>query len=83
MIVRIQKEGAVVCLLGVQGGLFSDGYSENFEALARETGSIYVSNILDGLIGNETYMHDTTHPNDVGYEIVANRIEKTIRPFLP
>jgi lysophospholipase L1-like esterase len=83
VIVRIQKEGAVVCLLGVQGGLFSDGYSENFEALARETGSIYVSNVLDGLVGNETYMYDTTHPNDVGYEIIADRVEKTIRPFLP
>jgi lysophospholipase L1-like esterase len=83
IILRIQKEGSAVVLLGVQGGIFSDGYNANFETLARETGSIYVSNVLEGLIGNDVYMHDITHPNDVGYGVISGRIEKKIRSFLP
>lgn len=79
---RIQSEGSIVVLVGVRDGLLSDRADELYEALAEETGSVYVSNILEGLFGDQRYMSDSVHPNDVGYEIIAERLEPVIGDLL-
>ena len=82
VIERLQKDGALVVLLGVRGGLLSDHFAGDFKSLAKDTGSIYVSDVLDGLVGNRLYMFDQVHPNDAGYAVIADRVFKAIRPFL-
>lgn len=74
IISQIQSQGAIVLLLGIRGGPIADHYDDNFTALAKETGSLYISNVLDGLIGNSAFMSDEIHPNDKGYEKIADRI---------
>lgn len=61
-------------LLGVRGGLLYDSYEGDYRNLARETGAVYVPNVLDGLVGNPKYMDDAIHPNDSGYAIMADKI---------
>lgn len=79
IIVRLQAQGAVVVLLGVRGGVLTDTFETEFKALAKETGSVYVSDVLDGLVGNMTYMSDAVHPNDAGYAQIAERVFKRLR----
>jgi len=88
IITRIQEKGAIVILVGVQGGLFADRLRDPFHALAEETNVAYVPNILRGIIGNFVYSSDTVHPNSEGYKIMADRIfpalaalDTTAEPF--
>jgi acyl-CoA thioesterase I len=70
----IHAKGAIVLLLGVKGNLFGDNFESEFEALRDTHHTAYVSNVLDGLFGNQTYMADAVHPNDAGNMIIADRV---------
>ena len=76
MIARIQDSGAAVIILGVPG------YLGTYKDLAQTYQAGYVKNILSGLITNPEFMHDAIHPNDKGYEKVADRIEPVLRRVL-
>lgn len=78
IIKKVQSEGAVVILLGVRGGLLHDKFSDDFQALAKATGSLYVPNVLDGVLGNSKLMSDEVHPNDAGYMKIADKIAATL-----
>ena len=78
VITKVEGEGAVVLLLGVRGGLLHDKFGDDFKTLARETGSIYVPNVLDGIFGNAKLMSDEVHPNDDGYMRIADKIAPTL-----
>ena len=74
IVVKIQNSGAMVILLGIQGGILSDHYDEYFEDIAKKRGTLYVDNVLDGLVGHQEYMSDTIHPNDAGYKKIVKRV---------
>ena len=67
----IQAAGAMVVLGGIDIPLYGKGYAQMYESLARQTGSVLIPNILDGLFGHSEFMSDSIHPNDKGYEIMA------------
>ncbi len=79
---RIRHRGAAVVLVGVNAGLFSDSYGEEYSALARRTSSGLVPDILHGIIGHADRMSDAIHPNDQGHEMIADRLEPTLRDLL-
>lgn len=74
IITDIQSKGAVVLLLGVKGNLFGDKFKSRFENLSEKYNTAYVEDVLSGLFGNPKYMSDAIHPNDLGYEKIAERI---------
>lgn len=74
LIENIQARGAIVLLLGVRGGLFNDKFDTEFEILRDTYHTAFVPDVLDGLFGNDKYMSDTIHPNDIGYGMIADRI---------
>ncbi|MFZ2303559.1 MAG: GDSL-type esterase/lipase family protein [Minisyncoccia bacterium] len=74
LIDNIHARGAIVILLGVRGGLFNDRFDTEFEALRDTYHTAFVSDVLGGLFGNDKYMSDTIHPNNIGYGIIADRI---------
>lgn len=78
----IHESGAVVVLLGVQGGVLRDGYKSEYQALAASLGTGYVPNVLDGLFGNADLMSDAVHPNDAGYQIIADKVEPVVRELV-
>lgn len=79
---KVQAQGAPVLLIGVQSGLFMDKQEKEFKALARRRQAAYVPNILKGILTNAQLKDDPIHPNDAGYEVVADRIEPTLRWML-
>lgn len=74
LIENIEARGAIVILLGVRGGLFNDKFDTEFEKLRDTYHTAFVSDVLGGLFGNDKYMSDTIHPNDIGYGMIAERI---------
>lgn len=82
MIETIQASGASVLLLGVRGGVLTDSYEKEYRRLARTYNTAYVPDVLDGLFGNPALMSDTIHPNDAGYQIIADRIQPVLQPLV-
>lgn len=82
IITDLQSRGAVVVLLGVRGGLLSDKFEESFEDLSEKYDTVYVSNVLEGLITNSQYMFDGIHPNDLGYQKIADRVYPELKKIL-
>ncbi len=83
VIARVQSSGAMVVLVGLEKpGPFSGGYTEKFEALAKETGSVFVPDVLDGILTNPALKLDAIHPNSAGARIMAERIEKQAGEYL-
>ncbi|MCG8552632.1 MAG: arylesterase [Desulfobacterales bacterium] len=78
IIQRIQAAGTMVVLGGIDIPLYGKGYAQMYEALARQTGSVLVPNILEDLFGNPELMSDSIHPNDKGYEIMAGYFYKAL-----
>jgi lysophospholipase L1-like esterase len=69
-----QSDGAAVVLLGVRSDVFGIGKGDKYVALAEKTGSVYLPDMLKDVFGKSQYMSDAVHPNDAGYEIVAQRV---------
>lgn len=74
IIEKIQEKGSAVILLGVRGGIFVDRFEEDYKNLSELYQTGFVPNVLDGLITNRKLMFDSIHPNDLGYQIVADKI---------
>jgi lysophospholipase L1-like esterase len=79
---RIRSRGAAVVLVGVSVGLFSDAYDSKYEALARRASAGLVPDILDDIIGHGDRMSDSIHPNDRGYQMMADRVDPILRELL-
>ncbi len=83
IVTELQQNGAVVVLLGVQGGLIGDPYEKYFEEIARSRGALYVPNILKNIFGKSDLMSDSIHPNNAGYAKIAEKIYPVLQEALP
>lgn len=82
MIRRIQEEGALVFVAGLEGlPLLAPVGKRYFEA-AKNTGSVLVPDVLKDILGKPELMADGIHPNAAGYRIMAERIAKAMAPYL-
>lgn len=75
----LEKTGSVVVLLGIQGGFLSDPYQGEFEKVAKLRKTLYVKNVLRGIIGHSDLMSDEIHPNDKGYAIIVEKIYPVLK----
>jgi len=58
-------------------------YTDGYKKLAKETGSVLIPDILDGILGNQSLMSaDNRHPNAKGYQKMADKIIAVIAPLL-
>ncbi|MFA6432721.1 MAG: GDSL-type esterase/lipase family protein [Candidatus Paceibacterota bacterium] len=78
----IQAHESAILLLGVRGGLLFDSYDTRFDKFAGSHGVGFVPNVLSGLLGDQRYMSDTIHPNNVGYVKVADKVEPVLKKML-
>jgi acyl-CoA thioesterase I len=79
---RIQAEGALVVIGGIDIPLYGRGFGEAYRQLAEETGSVLVPDVFDGIMGNRNLMSDPIHPNGDGYAIMAEAFHRAIEPYL-
>jgi len=78
----LKQRGSAVVLLQVRTGFFVDEYLEGFRKIAREKNVLLITDILREILGNPELMSDNLHPNDAGYQVLAQRILKEIKPIL-
>jgi lysophospholipase L1-like esterase len=82
IIQTIHQSGSAVLLLGVRGGILRDNFKSKFAALAKKHNTAHVSDLLDGLLGNQQLMTDRVHPNDAGYRVIADRVQPELEALL-
>ena len=77
---KAQNAGAVVIIVGIR---LNRKYTDGYKKLAKETGSVLIPDILDGILGNQSLMSaDNRHPNAKGYQKMADKIIAVIAPLL-
>jgi len=76
----IQNTDARVIIGGLTFPFRDRGFGRAYRELADQTGTILIPNILDGIMGNRKLMSDPIHPNDAGYNIIAEKFKNTLRP---
>ncbi len=80
MIIKdIQRRGSMVIVLGIRGGVINDPFSIMYKNLSKEYRTGYVKDVLKGLLLNQKYMSDAIHPNNLGYEIIAQKVYPVVR----
>jgi acyl-CoA thioesterase I len=82
IITKFHAEGSFVVLIGVRSATLRDKNEAGFEELAKRKKVFYISNLLDGVFTDPRFMSDQVHPNDAGYEKIAERIAKELQPVL-
>ncbi len=80
---RLHQVGSFVVLIGIRSASLRDQNEKHFAQLAREKRVLYVPDMLQGLAFKPVYMSDAIHPNDAGYQKIAERLEKKLRPLMP
>ncbi len=78
-----QRDGSFVVLIGVHSVSVFDSNDGKFKKLAKEEHTMYVPDILDGVLGSPGKMSDRIHPNEAGYEQIAGRLADLLEPLLP
>lgn len=79
---RIQERGAMVVLVGMRLGVFTDEYGPVYKEIAKKHGAFFIPEILKGILSDPRLKSDSIHPNGAGYQLVAERILKQVRPLL-
>lgn len=80
---RLQQQGTFVVLIGIRSATLRDKNESWFKDLARNKHTLYIPNILDGVLTHPNLMSDEVHPNDKGYAFIADRIGKVLEPVMP
>jgi acyl-CoA thioesterase I len=79
---RVQAGGAIVAIVGIRLGLFTDEYAAVFEETARQSGALYIPGVMKGILSDSKFRSDSIHPNGAGYRLIAERIAEKIKPLL-
>lgn len=82
LIDRLHQEGSFVVLIGVRSASLWDKNEKLFRAFAKKKKVFYVRDILKGIFPKPVYMSDAAHPNDEGYRLIAERLQKELGPVL-
>ncbi len=82
IVTRIRGTGAAVVLATVEIGFFTGAEGRAFDTLAARTRAALVPDILGGILGRRDLMADGVHPNDRGYELMADRLEPVLRDLI-
>jgi acyl-CoA thioesterase I len=77
----LQKEGAIVALLGMNVEPFNGNYEKMYKRVANDTKTYLIPDVLKGL-NDPCYLYDEIHPNKQGHEIMAKRTAQGLKPLL-
>jgi acyl-CoA thioesterase I len=80
---RLREQAAFVVLIGVRSPTLRDRNEKLFRRLAAEQRALYVPDIFQGIFLKPIYMSDALHPNDSGYALIAERLERVLKPLFP
>ena len=77
---KLQNAAAVVIIAGIP---LNDSYREGYRKLAKETRSILILDILEGIRNDQNYMSvDNRHPSTLGYQKMSEKFLDVLDPLL-
>ena len=82
MIEQIQAQGGMVALVDFGAGMLLKEYHADFHKIAAESQSIFIPNILSGILTSPSLKSDFIHPNGEGYKVIAQKVRIAIAPYL-
>lgn len=83
IITKIQEKSAIVVILGMNLGLFTDEYKKIYQRVAEETNAYLIPESLKGILDNPRYrQQDLIHPNVEGHKLLGTRVAKELKPLL-
>ncbi|MBU1998961.1 MAG: hypothetical protein KKE64_05655, partial [Candidatus Omnitrophica bacterium] len=82
MIKKIITRGAMVALVDISSGVIMGDYKQSYLVLSAKYKTIFIPNVLSGIITDPLLKSDFIHPNSQGYKVVAHRVFRTIIPYL-
>lgn len=82
MVESIQAAGAMAALVDISTGFVLNDYRGKIIKLAKQKKAIFIPGILNGIITNPRLKSDFLHPNELGYDIIAHKVYRAIKPYL-
>ncbi len=82
IIQTFQSRGALVVVGGLDIPFFGRGFDDAYEELVRDTGCVFVPNVLEDLFGDNAMMSDPIHPNSQGYSVMAGYFYDAVKNYL-
>ena len=79
---RIHEGGAMVVLVGMRLGLFTDQYGSLYSEIAEKHRALLIPEALKGILSDPQLRSDPIHPNAAGYRVLAEKILDSIKPLL-
>ena len=81
IVTRLQQEGAIVVVLGMNVKPFNGNYEKLYQRVANDTQAYLIPGVLEGL-NDPRYLYDEIHPNQAGHQLLANRVAEGLKPLL-
>jgi Lysophospholipase L1 and related esterases len=78
----VQNIGAVAVLIDTGGNSLMESYKKMIKQIAKEKRAIYIDGIMDDIFNNRNLKSDSVHPNEEGYKIIAQKIDKALKNYL-
>ena len=77
----VQAAGAVAVIVDT-GGPQMEAYTRAYKKIAKEKHVLFVPGIMKGIFNKRELKSDMIHPNAAGYNLIAQRVYKAIKPYL-
>lgn len=77
-----QSRGSIVVIVETGGAFLMNKYKKPLKQIAKETNSLFVPAVMNKVLSSKDMKHDTIHPNVKGSQYIADKIFKTINPYL-
>ena len=78
---KIKPIGAKIVILEIKFVLFNKIYETDLRDLAKKYDAVYVPDILEGVISDQSLKFDDLHPNAKGYQKIAEKLIPIIAPL--
>lgn len=79
---QVQAAGAIAVIVDTGGYALMSRYTKAYKRIAKEKKAVFVPAIMDGIMNKPSLKSDQIHPNDKGYQLIADKVYKHIEPYL-
>ena len=73
---------AMAVIVDTGGNYQMSRYTKMMKKLAKKKRALFIPGIMDGIFSDKSLKSDILHPNEKGYEIIADKVYEALKPYL-